>query len=77
MKNVMSNEEHRKRISETVKKQKQEKKLLYDELKSFGYTLMWNDFQSFLKHNFEKNYVPSLEELKNALTDTEDDDTSE
>lgn len=73
MKFVMSNEEHRKQISETVKKQKLEKKLLYDEYKANGGVLKWNDFQSFLKHNFEKNYMPSLEELQDALTYTEDD----
>lgn len=69
MKLVMSSEEHRKKISETVKKQKQEKKTLYDEYKLSGGILMWNDFQSFLKHNFKRNYVPTLIELKEALTD--------
>lgn len=69
MKLVMSSEEHRKKISETVKKQKQEKKALYDEYKLSGGILMWNDFQSFLKHNFKRNYVPTLIELKEALTD--------
>ena len=69
MKLVMSSEEHRKKISETVKKQKQEKKALYDEYKLSGGILMWNDFQSFLKHHFKRNYVPTLIELKEALTD--------
>ncbi len=68
-KRVMSDLEHRKKISDTVKRQKQEKKALYDEYKLSGGTLMWNDFQSFLKHHFKRNYVPTLIELKNALTD--------
>lgn len=68
MKLVMSNEEHRKQISETVKKQKQAKKLLYDTYRASGGTLLWNDFQSFLKHNFERNYVPTLEQLQEALS---------
>ena len=74
MKEVMSSEEHRKRISDTVKRQKQEKKLLYDEYRASGGLLMWNDFQSFLKHNFERNYVPSLKQLQDALTAEDDDD---
>ena len=68
MKLVMSNAEHRKQISETVKKQKQAKKLLYDTYRSSGGTLLWNDFQSFLKHNFERNYVPTLQQLQEALS---------
>lgn len=74
MKVVMSNEEHRKQISETVKMQKHEKKLLYDKYRSFGGLLMWNDFQSFLKHNFERNYVPTLDELQKALSGSDDED---
>lgn len=71
---VMSNEEHRNRISETVKMQKRAKKSLYYEYRSFGGSLLWNDFQSFLKHNFEKNYVPTLNELKEALSSDEDNE---
>lgn len=74
MKVVMSNEEHRKQISETVKMQKHEKKSLYDKYRSFGGLLMWNDFQSFLKRNFERNYVPTLEELQKALSGSDDED---
>lgn len=74
MKLVMSNEEHRKQISETVKKQKLEKKLLYDEYKSNGGVLKWNDFQSFLKHKFKRNFVPSLKQLQDALTIDEAND---
>ena len=77
MKNVMSSEEHRKRISETVKMQKRAKKSLYDEYRSLGGLLLWNDFQSFLKHNFERNYVPTLQELQNALSATDDDDSDD
>ena len=68
-KRVMSDLEHRKKISDTVKRQKQEKKALYDEYKLSGGILMWNDLQSFLKHHFKRNYVPTLIELKEALTD--------
>jgi len=74
MKLVMSSEEHRKQISETVKKQKLEKKLLYDEYKASGGVLKWNDFQSFLKHKFKRNFIPTLKQLQNALSATEDDD---
>lgn len=69
MKNVMSSEEHRKQISETVKMQKCAKKSLYDEYRLSGGLLLWNDFQSFLKHNFERNYVPTLAQLQSALAD--------
>lgn len=77
MKNVMSSEEHRKRISEKIKMQKHAKKLLYNEYRSLGGLLMWNDFQSFLKHNFERNYVPTLAQLQEALSDGSDDNSDE
>lgn len=70
-KRVMSDLEHRKKISDTVKRQKQEKKALYDEYKLSCGILMWNDFQSFLKHHFKRNYVPTLSELKKALTNND------
>ena len=74
MKLVMSSEEHRKQISETVKKQKLEKKLLYDEYKANGGVLKWNDFQSFLKHKFKRNFIPTLKQLQDALTIDEAND---
>lgn len=77
MKEVMSNEEHRKRISETVSKQKQAKKLLYNEYRAVGGTLLWNDFQSFLKNNFERNYVPTLSQLQEALSSPDDEDSDD
>lgn len=77
MKIVMSSEEHRRQISETVKKQKQEKKLLYDEYKASGGILMWNDFQSFLKHKFKRNFVPTLDQLRSALADDGEDDSND
>ena len=74
MKKIMSSDEHRKRISDTVKKRKQEMKLLYNNYKLHGGILMWNDFQSFIKHKFKPNYIPTLLELQNALSATDDDD---
>ena len=73
MKKIMSSDEHRKRISDTVKKRKQEMKLLYNDYKLHGGILMWNDFQSFLKHKFKPNYIPTLLELQKALVSDEDD----
>ena len=77
MKNVMSSEEHRKRISDTVKKQKQEKKDLYNKYRADGGILLWNDFQSFLKRKFDKNYIPTLSQLQEALSATDDEEDDE